>query len=94
MAPKRATTTIPIHRQLSPDSQSRLAIALGYNVTPGEACETPYMKAILSHWPGKGTLDQYVQLFVQTIEYFTSECYARKYGILSYHCVDPNYRGK
>lgn len=71
MAPKRSSTTILTYRHLSPKVQHDLAIALGYTTELGEVCETPYIKEILGHWPGKGTLDDYIRLFVNIIEYFT-----------------------
>ncbi|KAH7377263.1 hypothetical protein BKA66DRAFT_443302 [Pyrenochaeta sp. MPI-SDFR-AT-0127] len=94
MAPKRSSTTISTYRQLSTKSRYDLAIALGYAVKLGEACETPHIKDILSHWPGKGTLDEYVQLFIKIVEYFTrgKDCQSltRRHikPITVKHCID------
>jgi hypothetical protein len=69
---KGSSTKIPADRQLSPKSRHTLATVLGYLVKPGDECEIPHIADILSHWPGKGTLDEYVQLFVQVVTHFTS----------------------
>jgi hypothetical protein len=73
MAPKRSSTTVSTYRRLSPELLESLATALGYVVDPGNAFETPYITYILSQWPGKGTLDDYVQLFVKVVEHFTGK---------------------
>ncbi|KAH6961933.1 hypothetical protein BKA56DRAFT_598114 [Ilyonectria sp. MPI-CAGE-AT-0026] len=70
MAPKRSSTTVSGYRQLSPNLLHRLATVLGYLLESGEACETPYIRYILGQWPGEGTLDEYVRLVVNIIEYF------------------------
>ncbi|KAL6408716.1 hypothetical protein AUP68_07662 [Ilyonectria robusta] len=70
MAPKRSSTTVSEYRQLSPNLLGRLATVLGYTLESGETCETPYIRYILGQWPGEGTLDEYVRLVVNIIEYF------------------------
>ncbi|KAF2787607.1 hypothetical protein K505DRAFT_123857 [Melanomma pulvis-pyrius CBS 109.77] len=73
MAIKRSSTTISSYRQLSPDALQSLAVALGYGPDCKNGDETPYIKYILSQYPGKGTLDDYVQLFVKVVEHFARD---------------------
>jgi hypothetical protein len=73
MAPKRSTTTVSAPYELSPRLRNDLAIALGYAVESGAICETAYIEDILGHWPGVGTLDEYVKLLVKIIKFFTSK---------------------
>jgi hypothetical protein len=46
---------------------------LGYASGSEKTGEVPYIEYILAQWPGKGTLDDFVRLFVATVEYFTGE---------------------
>lgn len=70
MVPKRSSTSVSNYRQLSPNALCSLSVALGYS-SDDATCETPYIKYILSQYPGKGTVDDYVRLFVKSVEYFT-----------------------
>jgi hypothetical protein len=77
MAPKRSSTTVSAHRQLAPELRDDLANALGYAVDSEKAGESPYIEYILGQWPGKGTLDEYVRLFIKIVGYFR-----RKYSTI------------
>jgi hypothetical protein len=58
--------------KLSEKTRHDLVIALGYRVQPDKECVIPHIEDILGHWPGKRTLDLYVQLILKIVAYFSS----------------------
>jgi hypothetical protein len=58
--------------KLSEKARHDLVVALGYRVQPDKECDIPHVAEMLGHWPGKRTLDLYVQLILKIIAYFSS----------------------
>jgi hypothetical protein len=59
--------------KLSEKALYDLVIALGYQVQPDKEGDIPHVAEILSHWPGKRTLDLYVQPTLKIVAYFSSQ---------------------
>ncbi|KAF2471937.1 uncharacterized protein BDR25DRAFT_353708 [Lindgomyces ingoldianus] len=65
----QTSATVSSYRQPSLDMLHDLSVVIGY--AQEATGKDPYIKYILSQFPGKGTLDDYVQLFVEAVEHFT-----------------------
>jgi hypothetical protein len=55
----------------SPALLRTLVVALGFPPDSKDSSETAYVNYILACWPGKGTIDDYVGLFIDVVGHFT-----------------------